>query len=156
MGNVKIWEILTGLWFFTKIIFLKIMPIRIFSSKLKLGSWNSVQWYLYVIPKNLWSNILNFRYVSEIQLITSKILNILSVLPEIFDLFPKEISNSKPVPQIFRYSIEEQIMRKKSLLTWFWENEVFVKNSQSLTDFINISQIFAFLPIKPLNYLKSQ
>ena len=48
--KAKIWEILTNRsnfgYFFKKCHFLKMMEVQIFSSKIKLGSWNLVQVYL--------------------------------------------------------------------------------------------------------------
>ena len=69
--------------------------------------------------------------------------------------------NQKSVPCIFRYyvthgpnfSFLDSSLKNKSVPAWFWENRVFVNNSQNLTYFVKISQISAFVPMKSPNFI---
>ena len=59
---------------------------------------------------------------------------------QIFDIFPSKILDT---------------VREKADLRDFEKNCVFVRSSQNLTDFVKISQIFAFSPLLSTNFIKS-
>ena len=77
--NTKVWVILTKLdkfWLFLrKTEFSKNRAGAHFF--FKLGSWNLIWGYLYIVSKNLWNRFLNFWFFWKL-LIMSKILDILS------------------------------------------------------------------------------
>ena len=139
---------------------LQITQVRIFSSHIFIfknearGNWNFVQ-VLYMVSKNQF-----LIYFWNIYKIADKI----GKMSEILDIFQKK--NQKSVTWIFRYhttrgtpgwncSFLASFLKKKSVPALFWENRVFVINSQNLTDFVKIYQILAFVPIKSPNFITS-
>ena len=139
----KIWGILTKsvqCWlFFTKTWFCQNHASTDFFSTMKLGSWNLLQWYLYIVSKNLLSmRIFDFSetYVQNLKISKiSEILDIISIIFKIKKFCSMTHQISYRGTTRGKLSFLALFLKKKSVPVWSWENWVFVRNSKYCPDF---------------------
>ena len=124
----------------------------------RLGSWNLVLWYLYMVSKKGRNRFLKFccfwKYVQNCGQNWQNVRNFGHNQP----YFQKKSNNQNSVPTFFTYynrgtsgpnfSFLAPFLFQKSIPAWFWEKRVFVKNGLFLPFLAKIFKISIFLKTK--------